>query len=182
MAIMDPLLNTGFLWRCLAAYAGIKSDNEPPNDEISSATITTTDTAPEQDGQIKLERKQSFQDSDHMRQDTYYTRLSTESLHLSTKNFNHFLLADIVGSRQAYLLRKLRESPLPNHPHMSPLRASDDILRQFPTTYLIVSFLFFVDYLFSSVACWSRQLHFESTKNTFHHFRHVILTHYWMIR
>jgi hormone-sensitive lipase len=165
MAIMDPLLNTGFLWRCLAAYAGIKSDNEPPNDEISSATITTTDTAPEQDGQIKLERKQSFQDSDHMRQDTYYTRLT-----------------DIIGSRQAYLLRKLRESPLPNHPHMSPLRASDDILRQFPTTYLIVSFLFFVDYLFSSVACWSRQLHFESTKNTFHHFRHVILTHYWMIR
>ncbi|CAF4769613.1 unnamed protein product, partial [Rotaria sp. Silwood2] len=47
---------------------------------------------------------------------------------------------DIMGSRQAYLLRKLRESSFLTHPHMSPLLASDDILRQFPTTYLIVSF------------------------------------------
>ena len=44
-----------------------------------------------------------------------------------------------MGTRQAFLLRKLRESSLPDHPYMSPLRASDDILRQFPTTYLIVS-------------------------------------------
>ena len=142
MAIMDPLLNTGFLWRCLAAYAGIKSDNEPPQDEISSATITTTDTVPEDAMQIKSERKQSFEDPDHMRKDTYYTRLSTESFPLNPQNFNYFLLADIVGSRQAYLLRKLRESSLPNHPHMSPLRASDEILRQFPTTFLIVSIRF----------------------------------------
>ncbi len=84
MAVMDPLLNTGFLWRCLAAYAGITSDSEPPQDEISSATITTTDTSLENDGHIKPERKQSFQDPDHMRQDTYYARLSTESFHLNT--------------------------------------------------------------------------------------------------
>ena len=44
-----------------------------------------------------------------------------------------------MGSRQAILLRKLRESTLPDSPHMSPLRASDETLRQFPTTYLIVS-------------------------------------------
>jgi hypothetical protein len=44
-----------------------------------------------------------------------------------------------MGSRQAYLLRKLRESTLPSNPYMSPLLASDDILRQFPTTYLVVS-------------------------------------------
>ena len=44
-----------------------------------------------------------------------------------------------MGSRQAILLRKLRESTLPDTPYMSPLRASDEILRQFPTTYLIVS-------------------------------------------
>jgi len=44
-----------------------------------------------------------------------------------------------MGSRQAHLLRKLRESTLPNNPYMSPLFASDDILRQFPTTYLVVS-------------------------------------------
>lgn len=44
-----------------------------------------------------------------------------------------------MGSQQAHLLRKLRESTLPDEPYMSPLRASDDTLRQFPTTYLIVS-------------------------------------------
>jgi hypothetical protein len=87
MAIMDPLLNTGFLWRCLAAYAGIKSDNEPPQDEISSATITTTDNLPEKDLQIKSERKQSFQDPDHMHKDTYYTRLCTETPPFESSKF-----------------------------------------------------------------------------------------------
>lgn len=52
-----------------------------------------------------------------------------------------------MGSRQAALLRKLRESPLPNNPYMSPLLASDDILGQFPTTYLVVSnFISFYSY------------------------------------
>ena len=43
MAVMDPLLNTGFLWRCLAAYAGIKADDEAPHDELESATVTKSD-------------------------------------------------------------------------------------------------------------------------------------------
>jgi hypothetical protein len=83
MAIMDPLLNTGFLWRCLGAYAGIKADNEPPHDELSSATITSTDTSPDKrrksnpdtssSGQTVPEEEQK---SDHMREDTYYARLS----------------------------------------------------------------------------------------------------------
>ncbi|CAF0822596.1 unnamed protein product [Adineta steineri] len=118
MAIMDPLLNTGFLWRCLAAYAGIKSDNVPPRDEISTKTIinkTKNDNKDITDKSFEIPT-----DKQQMHEDTYYARLT-----------------DIVGSRQAYLLRKLRESTLPNHPHMSPLRASDDTLRQFPTTYLI---------------------------------------------
>lgn len=61
--------------------------------------------------------------------------------HLSSKDRVH-LTGKIMGSQQAYLLRKLRESTLPDNPYMSPLRASDDILRQFPTTYLIVSITF----------------------------------------
>ncbi len=55
-----------------------------------------------------------------------------------------------MGSRQALLLRKLRESTLPNNPYMSPLRASDDILRQFPTTYLVVSY-FVLSIFFSHI-------------------------------
>ena len=69
MAIMDPLLNTGFLWRCLAAYAGIQSDSEQPQDEITSNTVTTTADPP-------APRKESFHDPEHMREDTYFARLS----------------------------------------------------------------------------------------------------------
>ena len=60
-----------------------------------------------------------------------------------------------MGSQQARLLRKLRESTLPDNPYMSPLRASDDILRQFPTTYLIVSntFLFFRNSILFTPSC-----------------------------
>ena len=107
MAIMDPLLNTGFLWRCLAAYAGVKSDSEPPQDELPKKTLATST---------------EHSTNDLSPEDTYYARL-----------------ADIMGSRQAFLIRKLRESTLPDHRYMSPLRAPDEILRQFPTTYLIVS-------------------------------------------
>lgn len=84
MAVMDPLLNTGFLWRCLAAYAGIQSDNETPKDEISSATMTTTDNLPEKrrktdaddSNPIETKEKQTFQEPEYMREDTYYARLS----------------------------------------------------------------------------------------------------------
>lgn len=99
MAIMDPLLNTGFLWRCLAAYAGIKSDNETPQDEISSATMTTTNNLPEKHRQIdtsnsssssnpiESEETKTFRDPEHMHEDTYYTRLSIQSIYFKKKNF-----------------------------------------------------------------------------------------------
>lgn len=45
-----------------------------------------------------------------------------------------------MGPNQAYFLYKLRESTLAQNPYMSPLCATDDILRQFPATFLIVSF------------------------------------------
>jgi hormone-sensitive lipase len=90
MAIMDPLLNTGFLWRCLGAYAGIKADNEPPRDDLSSAKITTItnpshnspekrlkiDTGRSSPNQIVPEKKQPSPNPEQMRADTYYTRLS----------------------------------------------------------------------------------------------------------
>ena len=132
MAIMDPLINTGFLWRCLAAYAGIKSDTKPPHDELASVEIVTdTNGGPAKDSSDpEAEAK--------MHEDTYYTRLRRWLLRVESCA-QPIPLGDIMGTRQAFLLRKLRESSLPDHPYMSPLRASDDILRQFPTTYLIVS-------------------------------------------
>jgi hypothetical protein len=43
MAIMDPLLNTGFLWRCLAAYAGIRADDDTVHDQIEVTRVTQSD-------------------------------------------------------------------------------------------------------------------------------------------
>ena len=59
MAVMDPLLNTGFLWRCLAAYAGIKGD-----DSISSIENSQT--------------SKSVISSDFLRDDRYYSRLGSK--------------------------------------------------------------------------------------------------------
>jgi hypothetical protein len=92
MAIMDPLLNTGFLWRCLAAYAGIKSDNEPPHDELASATIiNTTDNSLEKQHKIDIVSSSPshsvsdphecpleepiVQHCEHTRETIYYARL-----------------------------------------------------------------------------------------------------------
>ncbi|CAF5200074.1 unnamed protein product, partial [Rotaria magnacalcarata] len=123
MAVMDPLLNTSFLWRCLAAYAGIKSD-----DELVSPTVSGNST-PEKQRKIDSKRVSPNQivpgEED-----------ISEPIKLEVKDIYYARLAEIMGSHQAYFLRKLRESPLPSHHHMSPLCASDDILRQFPTTHL----------------------------------------------
>ena len=120
MAIMDPLLNTGFLWRCLAAYSGIKADDESDS-MLSSASDTLKQESTNHIGDVESNPATNSKNKS-TRGDVYYSRLS-----------------EIMGPKQALLLRKLRESTLPDTPYMSPLRASDDILRQFPTTYLIVS-------------------------------------------
>lgn len=76
MAIMDPLLNTGFLWRCLAAYAGIKADDEAPHDDLEEAVEPASKRR-------KLERTTSTSEptsnasSEYIRGDTYYTQLGT---------------------------------------------------------------------------------------------------------
>jgi hypothetical protein len=68
MAVMDPLLNTGVLWRCLAAYAGITPDNDPPQD--------TTDNLPEQQQKVVNDSSSDRIESEEMHEDTYYIRLS----------------------------------------------------------------------------------------------------------
>ena len=94
MAVMDPLLNTGFLWRCLAAYAGIKGDDEEPHDELESATVTQSDDSASEK-QRKVDNVMSLPDQsvpepsvasihksnplrpEYIRDDKYYTRLGT---------------------------------------------------------------------------------------------------------
>jgi hypothetical protein len=89
MAIMDPLLNTGFLWRCLAAYAGIKADDEPPHDDLESATVVDSndissdknqkiDKITSSPGQVVPDsgnKEQHPTETKYIRGDTYYSRL-----------------------------------------------------------------------------------------------------------
>ncbi|CAF4554259.1 unnamed protein product, partial [Rotaria sp. Silwood2] len=128
LAIMDPLLNTSFLWRCLAAYAGIKYDYESPSSNLSLSKPTIDKTR---------EKRRSISSDRSSYQIVPEEEDVSDSIQPDVKDIYHARLIDIMGSRQAYLLRKLRESSFLTHPHMSPLLASDDILRQFPTTYLI---------------------------------------------
>jgi hypothetical protein len=76
MAIMDPLLNTGFLWRCLAAYAGIKADDESPHDDLESTTVTDLNKSSIQGSpdQIVPDLNDTKQ-TEYIRDDKYYTRL-----------------------------------------------------------------------------------------------------------
>ncbi|CAF4460447.1 unnamed protein product, partial [Rotaria sp. Silwood2] len=128
LAIMDPLLNTSFLWRCLAAYAGVKSDDKPPNDDLSSATATVDK---------KHRKRHRLRSGKSSCQFVPESENASDYTQPDVKDIYHARLIEIMGSSQANLLRKLRESSLLNHPHMSPLLVSDEILRQFPTTYLI---------------------------------------------
>jgi hypothetical protein len=80
MAIMDPLLNTGFLWRCLAAYAGIKADDEPPHDDLESATVadlnkSSIQSSPDQMVPDLDDNKQNLKQSEYIRGDKYYSQL-----------------------------------------------------------------------------------------------------------
>ena len=65
MAIMDPLLNTGFLWRSLSAYAGIKDD------QIESVA-KTTNTKENPSSQIVSD---SNKKTKFLRGNPYYTQL-----------------------------------------------------------------------------------------------------------
>ncbi|CAM4904213.1 unnamed protein product [Rotaria socialis] len=129
MAMMDPLLNTNFLWRCVAAYAGIQCDGESHNDELSSTRVSTDNRFDEMQASNSKRLSPNQQVLDNKNKPP-----SKES---STIDLHHDRLTQIVGPRQLCILRKLSESKLLDHPHMSPLCVSDEILRQFPTTYLI---------------------------------------------
>ena len=80
MAIMDPLLNTGFLWRCLAAYAGIKADDEPPHDDLEAAASNNPNkmSTPPLPEQVLPDSKKTKEDLERLgtaRDDRYYSRL-----------------------------------------------------------------------------------------------------------
>ena len=93
MSIMDPLLNTGFLWHCLAAYTGVLPDNEPIYDPIISKTGSAPEDTLRKQCYPKTTRsslsqsthgvESAFQQAQPENEDNFYARLSIHSFHLS---------------------------------------------------------------------------------------------------
>ena len=92
MAIMDPLLNSAFLWGCVAAYAGIKFDDKIPHHELETTVVPNqnhssferrkkTDNTTLLPGHIILKSDSSLTTSSNFkcpessRGDTYYSQL-----------------------------------------------------------------------------------------------------------
>ena len=95
---MDPLLNMGILWRCLAAYCGIDA-NQVINREWNNLV---------EEDEFRYERFRKYQN---------------------------------VMGESIYLIEELRNHKLPLDELMSPLLSSDEMLRKFPKTVLIVRLL-----------------------------------------
>ena len=113
LAILDPILNLGMLFRCLSAYAGFDFDNK--KDELCREF--------ERKIRIKNESKTKVDDK---KQKANYDRLEKM----------HSMLGDAM-----FLVEHLRENPLLYEPYMSPLFSDDSILAKFPHTCLVVSYM-----------------------------------------
>lgn len=87
MSVMDPLLNTGFLWRCLAAYAGIKFNDHLSNGELSASSNRSSpeqnrkngfETPPSTQGVV--DNEDVFENIESDICDTYYMQLGNANL------------------------------------------------------------------------------------------------------
>jgi hormone-sensitive lipase len=117
MSVMDPLLNLGILWRCLAAYCGIdfKSFDSADSDSLKRL----------------LEVNKPFDSNS----------ITTDKTETEEKEKNLKVLQNLIGN-SVYLIELLRNHQLPSNPLMSPLLSDDNLLKKMPKTYLIVSFIF----------------------------------------
>lgn len=208
MSIMDPLLNLGILWRCLAAYSGIdfKKETErfktmlnlPDNSNQSAkpalrssptmaSLIKTTPfkafltrstsalgnksppaspTSPKDQSEnfnIRYSKRESFVfDSKtsnapiateelvniEMNSPSQHTIKEIEDLTtkvvktqeiLTAKQKERLLQLHKVLGDSVFLIERLRNHPLGRNIYMSPVLTDDELLSQFPKTYLITT-------------------------------------------
>lgn len=146
LSVMDPLLNLGILWRCLAAYSGIDFKVETERykmmlnlDENDKSVLNSTN--------VKYSKSESFESNDETKEvkfDDIEERIELadiqpeyEANKLLTKE-ELLSYYNILGD-SIFLIDKLRSHRVPYDQYMSPMLSTDDVLSKFPKTCLIVS-------------------------------------------
>lgn len=156
MSIMDPLLNLGILWRCLAAYSGIDFKAETERYKIM-LNLEEVKQAEDKISSVKFSKSNSIESQEAIKIG------ENENVKINLKELNDCIeLADIQPEFEAdkllsneellsyyelmgdaiFLIDKLRSNKVPYDHYMSPILSSDEILVKFPKTFLIVSFQF----------------------------------------
>jgi len=160
LAIMDPLLNLGILFRCVAAYCGFdaESDKQRLKNELNlvesnqSGSIKKTRSS-----QIssKKEMKLRYSKSESVSFETEDTEVSEPPLSITPDTVPKLILDQKTQMNNArlermhkimgdsiFLIEQLKNHPAPHENLMSPLLSDDSILSKFPHTCLIVSWNF----------------------------------------
>ncbi|RNA00411.1 hormone-sensitive lipase-like, partial [Brachionus plicatilis] len=151
LSVMDPLLNLGILWRCLAAYSGIdfKAETERYKIMLNLGEIKKID---EKNSNVRFSKSESIDLPDEVKIG------SQEKVKISLENLdNRIDLADVQPEFQSdklltneellsyyelmgdaiFLIDKLRSNRVPYDHYMSPILSTDDMLSKFPKTFLI---------------------------------------------
>ena len=166
LALMDPLLNLGILFRCVAAYCGFDVENnkqkflnalniaDNQNTQMKK-TMSTQPINPIKQTTLRYSKSEavSIEADEHEVSTENGENLNTiinqsdEALDDKTKLYNAHLerMYKVMGD-SIFLIEELKNHPAPHENLMSPLLSDDTILRQFPHTYLIVSYFTFFFY------------------------------------
>ncbi|CAF0709865.1 unnamed protein product [Brachionus calyciflorus] len=149
LSVMDPLLNLGILWRCLAAYSGIDFNLETERYK-QMLDLSNTDKKLISEANIKFSRSESFHDinkendqnekiisesQNEERIDLAESQPEYESDKLLTKE--ELLHYYTFMGESIFLIDKLRSHKVPYDQYMSPMLSSDTVLSKFPRTCLI---------------------------------------------
>lgn len=169
MSIMDPVLNFGILWRCLAAYCGIDFKTESENYRNILNSLNDASTADSNKKTTKLNKvsKPGSVDSNE------FVNINISDVQLSVNNSTKKTnsepeLSEMINNKKPLrssssdesteqesrdrlvklhaimgdsicLVEKLRIHELPYDQYISPLMTDDSIIAKFPRTCLIVS-------------------------------------------
>ena len=158
LALMDPLLNLGILFRCVAAYCGFDAESDKirlknelnlfDNQKTPIKKTKSTQINTKKETRMRYSKSESVSFEMEEDQDSppqINSELSVKScidqktlLNNARLERMHKIMGDSI-----FLIEQLKNHPAPHENLMSPLLSDDSILAKFPHTCLIVSFLLF---------------------------------------
>ena len=149
LALMDPLLNLGILFRCVAAYCGFSyeadkaklfSELRIQNSPLKKTKSSLESSQKQPNLRYSKSESLSFETNDEgfaFEQQTFEEVYIDEKTQINNVRLErmHKIMGDSI-----FLIEQLRNHPSPYESYMSPLLSDDSLLAKFPHTCLIVSF------------------------------------------